>query len=32
MDFDEQLEPIRNQYEAEADVKGMHRKNPATGV
>ncbi len=32
MDFEEQLEPIRKQYDDEAKVKGIHRKNPVTGV
>jgi len=32
MDFEEQLEPIREEFENEAKRKGERRKNPVTGV
>jgi hypothetical protein len=32
MDFEEQLEPIRQKFEDAAKIKGQKRKNPVTGV
>jgi hypothetical protein len=32
MDFDEQLEPIRPEFENKAKIKGELRVNPVTGV